>query len=111
MSKKKKSNISIKGILQGKFLVEKGSFRNWKFVIFMVALGFISIGSSHWADKRVLEIKQLQKEVADLKSEYADIHKSLMNTQMESTIIEKVAGEGIVKATKQPYKLTSYDKQ
>lgn len=104
--KNNKSKISIKDILKGKFLVEEGSFGNWRFVFFLAVLAFISISSSHWADKKVVKIRKLQREVADLKSEYSDIHKSLMQSQMESYVAEKVLKDSIVKSTVQPYKLT-----
>lgn len=104
--KNNKSKISIKDILKGKFLVEEGSFGNWRFVFFLAVLAFISISSSHWADKKVVKIRKLQREVADLKSEYSDIHKSLMQNQMESYVAEKVYKDSIVKSTVQPYKLT-----
>ena len=104
--KKNKSNISIKDILKGKFLVEEGSFGNWRFVFFLAVLAFISISSSHWADKKVVKIRTLQREVSDLKSEYSDLHKSVMQSKMESFVAEKVLKDSIKKATVQPFKLT-----
>ncbi|MDO5656260.1 MAG: FtsL-like putative cell division protein [Flavobacteriaceae bacterium] len=107
--KKNKSNISIKDILKGKFLVEEGSFNNWRFVFFLAVLAFISISSSHWADKKVIEIRKLQREVSDLKSEYSDIHKDLMQSQMESFVAEKVAIDSIKKSNIQPILIQSHD--
>lgn len=104
--KKNKSSISIKDILKGKFLVEEGSFGNWRFVFFLAALAFISISSSHWADKKVVKIRKLQREVSDLKSEYSDLHKSVMQSKMESFVAEKVLKDSIKKSTVQPFKLT-----
>lgn len=104
--KKNKSNISIKDILKGKFLVEEGSFGNWRFVFFLAVLAFISISSSHWADKKVVKIRTLQREVSDLKSEYSDLHKSVMQSKMESFVAEKVLKDSIKKSTVQPFKLT-----
>ncbi|MGI9526262.1 MAG: FtsL-like putative cell division protein [Weeksellaceae bacterium] len=107
MAKKKtnKSNISIKDILRGKFLVEEGSFNNWRFVFFLAVLAFLSISSSHWADKKIVTLRKLQSNVSDLKSEYADIHRELMQSQMESAVAEIVASDSIKKATVQPYML------
>lgn len=107
MTKRKtKSKVSIKDILKGKFLVEEDSFRHWRFLFFLAVLAFLSISSSHWADKKVVRIRKLQKEVSELKSEYADIHKDLMQSQMESHVAEEVKAKEIYKATVQPYKLT-----
>ncbi|MXV38839.1 hypothetical protein GO491_09180 [Flavobacteriaceae bacterium Ap0902] len=108
MAKKRKinkSNISIKDILKGKFLVEEGSFGNWRFVFFLAILAFLSISSSHWADKKVVKLRKLQRNVADLKSEYSDIHRELMQSQMESAVAEIVSKDSIRKSTVQPYML------
>lgn len=104
--KKTKSSISIKDILKGKFLVEEGSFNNWRFVFFLTALAFISISSSHWADKKVVEIRKLQRTVANLKSEHSDLHKTVMQSKMESFVADQVLKDSIKKSTVQPYKLT-----
>lgn len=106
MAKKvNKSNISIKDILKGKFLVEEGSFNNWRFVFFLALLAFLSISSSHGADNKVVKLRKLQKKVSNLKSEYADIHKELMQSQMESYVSEIVINDSIKKSTVQPYKI------
>lgn len=107
MAKKKinKSNISIKDILRGKFLVEEGSFNNWRFVFFLAVLAFLSISSSHWADKKIVTLRHLQSKVSNLKSEYSDIHRELMQSQMESEVAVKVLKDSIKKSTVQPYKL------
>lgn len=108
MAKKKKSNISIKDILKGKFLVEDGSFTHWRFLFFLVGLAFISISSSHWADRKVIEIKKLQIKVSELKSEYSDNHKILKQYQMESHVKSEVAKDNIIVPDKQPYKIVYY---
>ncbi|MBV7441534.1 S-adenosyl-methyltransferase [Weeksellaceae bacterium TAE3-ERU29] len=105
MAKKKQSNISIKDILKGRFLVDDSSLRHWKFVVFLAVLAFISILSSHWADKKVVEVKRLQNQVSNLKSEYAFIHKKLMQNQMRSHVAEVVAKDSIMNASVQPYKI------
>lgn len=104
--KKNKSSISIKDILKGKFLVEEGSFRNWRFVFFLAVLAFFSISSSHWADKKVVEIRKIQRDVSDMKSEHSDLHKSVMQSKMESHVAERVFNDSIKKSKVQPYKLT-----
>lgn len=104
----KKANISIKDILKGKFLVEEGSLKNWRFVLFLAFLALFSIMSSHWVDKKVVTIRSLQKNVSELKSEYADIHKDLMQSQIESQIGKAVFKDSIKKSTVQPFKIIKY---
>lgn len=105
MAKRRKSKISIKDILKGKFLVDNSSLHHWRFVIFLAVLAFVSILSSHRADKKVVEIKRLQNQVSNLKSEYAFIHEKLMQSQMRSHVAEVVAKDSIATANVQPYKI------
>lgn len=41
-----------------------------------------------------------------MKSEYSDLHKSVMHSKMESHVAEKVLKDSIKKSKVQPYKLT-----
>ncbi len=104
-TKHKKKKLSIKDILKGKFLVDESSFSNWRFVLFLAALALISISSSHWADKKVIHIRELQRNVAELKSQYAHLHKDVMSGQMESKITELAIKDSLKKAEQPPFKL------
>lgn len=101
MSKKK--NISITDILKGKFLVDGDSLSHWKFIAFLALLALISIVSSHQADRKVKEISKLQNKVSNIKSEYAFVHKKLMQDQMRSHVAEMVIKDSIKSSDNQPY--------
>lgn len=100
-----KNKISIKDILKGKFLVDDDSLQNWRFVLFLVFLAFISISSSHWVDRKVVKINQLDEEVSSLKSQYTDAHRTLMSLQLEPEIIRQSERLGIKLTEDQPYVL------
>ncbi|MRI63262.1 hypothetical protein EDM00_04535 [Ornithobacterium rhinotracheale] len=102
---KTEKKITIQDILKGKFLVEEGSFQHWKFMAFLAGLALISIISSHYADKKVVKIKALQTNVSNLKSEYAFVHKQLMQHQMRSHVAEIVIKDSIKNSTVQPYRM------
>lgn len=106
MAKNTKSNISFKDILRGKFLVDDGSAKHWKFGIFLIFLAFLSISSSHWVEKKVVEINRLSEEVANLKSQYTDVHRELMKMQLEPEIKKQTELVGIKLTEVQPYVLT-----
>ncbi|MFA7686753.1 MAG: FtsL-like putative cell division protein [Moheibacter sp.] len=108
-----KKKISVKDILKGKFLVDDGSMQSWRFVLFLVFLAFISISSSHWVDKKVVEINKLDEEVSSLKSQYTDAHRLLMSLQLEPAIIAQSELLGIKLTEDQPYVLIKkvYDSQ
>ena len=60
-------------LLKGKFLISDDAFKNWRFIFFLSALSLIVIASSHRADKKVYRIAQLNNEVKEIKSEFADV--------------------------------------
>lgn len=105
MAKNKKSNISFKDILKGKFLVDDGSARNWQFGIYLMFLAFVSISSSHWVEKKVVVINKLNEEVSNLKSQYTDAHRELMKMQLEPEIRKKSELIGIKLIEVQPFVL------
>lgn len=105
MAKNKKSNIKLVDILKGKFLVEDGSWENWRFVLYLVFLAFISISSSHWVEKKVVQINQLNADVDNLKAQYTDAHRLLMKMQLEPEIKEQSELVGIMLHEVQPYVL------
>ncbi len=90
-------------ILAGDFLTKSGSQGNWQFILFLVFLAFISISSSHWVDKKVVQINQLQERVEDLRSQYTDKHRNLMRMQLETEVISKTEMYGFKIPDKQPY--------
>lgn len=113
MAKNKKSNINIKDILKGKFLVDDGSVQHWRFVLYIFFLAFLSISSSHWVNKKVVKIKGLEQDVSNLKAQYTDAHRMLMKMQLEPQIMQKSESIGMKLTDEQPYVLIQkvYDKE
>jgi len=97
------SNIksSIYNLLRGEFLVSKNSFKNWRFILFVVALLLLMIASSHSSDKKVMEIAKLNNEIKELRAEFVDTRSISMKMRLESTVRNKVVDLGI-KPSEQP---------
>lgn len=57
-------------ILKGRFLISGDAPKNWMFLLFASFLAALMISSSHNADRKVLEIAELNEEVRKLKSEF-----------------------------------------
>jgi len=93
---------SIYNVLKGKFLVSEDSFKNWRFIIFIVILMLMMIGSAHSIDKKVMEIADLNKEIKELRAEFLDTRSISMKMRLESTIRKKVKEEGIVPSENPP---------
>ena len=86
---------SVYDLLKGKFLIEEDSFKNWRFIFFIVALVLLMIASGHNSDKKVMEIAKLNKEIKELRAEYVDTRSISMKLKFESTIRNKVANYGL----------------
>ena len=90
-----KISNSVYDLLKGKFLIQEDSFKNWRFIFFIVALVLLMIASGHSSDKKVMEIAQLNKEIKELRAEFVDTRSISMKMKLESTIRKKVVNYGL----------------
>jgi hypothetical protein len=86
---------SVYDLLKGKFLIQEDSFKNWRFILFMVTLMLLMIASGHNSDKKVMEIAKLNKEIKELRAEFVDTRSISMKMKLESTIRNKVVKIGL----------------
>lgn len=108
MSKFKKN---IYKVLKGNFLVSNDSFKNWRFILFIVGLMLLMIASSHSSDKKVMEIAQLNKKIKELRSEFVDTRSISMKLKLESTIRNKVLELELKPSQKPPQVIRVTSKQ
>ncbi|WP_114491279.1 FtsL-like putative cell division protein [Candidatus Ulvibacter alkanivorans] len=93
---------NIYNIIKGKFLVSDDALKNWRFIIFLSLLALVMIASSHTADRKVHRIAKLSNDVKELKSEYLDVRKRLMQSKMESKITAAMAKRGLAPSVTPP---------
>jgi len=91
--------------LRGSFLTDESAFKNWRIIIFVVALLLIIISSTHSADKKSIEISDLNKRARELRAEYVDTGTILMRMKMESSIREKAKARGLKPSEIPPKKI------
>lgn len=102
MTKVKKG---IYDVLRGSFLTDESAFKNWRIIIFVVALLLIMISSGHSAEKKVFKISELNKRKRELRAEYVDTGTILMRMKMESSIREKAKASGLQPSESPPKKI------
>ena len=102
MNKVKKN---VYGLLRGSFLTDASAFKNWRIIIFVVALLLFMISSAHNADGKVIKIAELNKKKRELRAEYVDTGTMLMRIKMESNIRQKVKLRGILPSKESPKKI------
>ena len=97
----------IFGILKARFLIneEANAAKNWRFIIFILFLAIIMIGSNNRFDQKVFKIVALTTEVKELRSEFVDRRSELMKLKMESTISVKMEQRGIFPSPVPPVKI------
>lgn len=108
MSKVKRS---IYDLLKGSFLTDESAFKNWRMIIFIVALLLIMISNAHRADKKVIEISELNKIKRELRAEYVDTQTTLMRMKMESNIRQKAEKLGLQPAQTPPKRIKVIGKE
>jgi hypothetical protein len=102
MSKVKKS---VYDFLRGSFLTDEFAFKNWKIILFIVALLLIMISSGHSAEKKVYKISELNKKKRELRAKSLDIETMLTRMEMESSIREALKSRGLKPSTTPPKKI------
>lgn len=94
--------LSIREILTGRFLAQREWVANWPFVLYLSLLALIMIASSHSAERKVHRISKLSEEVKEKSSRYIELHARLMNTSMESKVVQRAAQLGLEKPQTPP---------
>jgi hypothetical protein len=96
---------SVYNILKARFLVNEDANKNWRFIIYVVVLVIIMIGNTNSYEQKVFKIKDLEDEVKELRSEFADRRKELMDLKLESTVETKMIESGVKPSEKPPVKI------
>lgn len=74
-------------------------------ILFVLALGLIYIGNTHYAEKTVRRINNMQAEVEDLRADYTTMKAELMFSSKQSEVAQKVKAFGLKESIIPPYKI------
>ncbi|WP_185872938.1 FtsL-like putative cell division protein [Blattabacterium cuenoti] len=103
--------MKIQDILKGKFLVEKQSYHNWNFIVFITFLSLISITSSHIMDQEIRKITKINEEIKELKSEYASIQSRYIKIKLLSVLKTLLQSTGLKNLEYPPYEVILKDEK
>jgi hypothetical protein len=95
----------VYSLLKAKYLVDEGSMRNWRFIVFMILIAIIMIANSHNYEQKLFRITELESEVKELRSEFVDRRSELMELKMESTVSRKMEAKEILPSSVPPKKI------
>jgi hypothetical protein len=74
-------------------------------IFFVMALGLLYISNTHYAEKTVRKISNIQAEVEDLRADYTTLKSDLMFASKQSEVARKVKPLGLKESLKPPYKV------
>ena len=74
-------------------------------ILFVMALGLLYISNTHYSEKTVRKISNIQAEVEDLRADYTTLKSDLMFASKQSEVARKVKSLGLKESIKPPYKV------
>lgn len=74
-------------------------------IFFVMILGLVYIGNTHYAEKTVRKINIIQVEVEDLRADYTTLKSDLMFSSKQSEVARKVKAFGLKESLTPPYKI------
>jgi hypothetical protein len=92
-------------LLKARFLIDDDAMKNWRFIVFLIALAIIMIANTQHYEQKVFKIAALTNQVKELRSEFVDRRSQLMKLRMESTISQKMVERQIFPSTVPPVKI------
>jgi hypothetical protein len=76
--------------------------KNLSFIVFMAFLCVLYITNVHLAERKMIRIEKMEKEVETLRYKYMDVKQSLLYTSAPSIIEKRVQDKGLKQTTKAP---------
>lgn len=74
-------------------------------IFYVLVLGLIYIGNTHYAEQTVRKINMMQVEVEDLRADYTTLKSDLMFSSKQSEVARKVKALGLKESLIPPYKV------
>jgi hypothetical protein len=74
-------------------------------ILFVMILGLLYIGNTHYTEKTVRKIKSMQAEVEDLRADYTTLKADVMFSSKQSEVARKVSTYGLKESLTPPYKV------
>jgi hypothetical protein len=76
--------------------------KNISLIVFITFLGLLYIANVHVAERKMLRIEKLKKEVNTVKYKYMSVKQKILYTSAPSVIEKKVNEKGLKQSTKAP---------
>ena len=75
------------------------------YILYFTIIGLFYIGNSHYAERMVRRMDQLEREVEDLRANYTTLKASYMYESKQSQVAKRVKALGLEESATPPYKI------
>ncbi len=75
------------------------------YILYFTIIGMFYIGNSHYADRMILRMDQLEREVEDMRANYTTLKASYMYESKQSQVAKRARALGLEESPTPPYKL------
>ena len=103
--KKNKIGKAAHSLIDGSFLKNEKVVRLLPFALYIMLLTIIYIANSYWAEKSVMEIDRLKKELEELRFQEIITKSDLMHLSKQSEVAKTLESQGIRESTVPPHKI------
>jgi len=106
--KKKKGNPVLKGVqsvLDGTILTRDRVVQSLPFLFYITFITILYIANSYYAEKKIIEIEKMKKDLKELRSEYISTKSKLMFSSRQTEVMKKIGLYGVKESLKPPRKI------
>jgi hypothetical protein len=82
--------FSIRDLLDGNVLTRKAVIKQSRFILLLVLIAFISIANRNHAEKKVIQLNQLQSDVKEMRAKSITISSDLVRISRQSEVARLV---------------------
>jgi hypothetical protein len=86
----KEKSFSLRELLDGNVLTRKAVLKQGRFILLLVLIAFISIANRNHAEKTVIQLNRLQRDVKELRSRSISTSSELVRVSRQSEVIQLV---------------------
>jgi hypothetical protein len=86
----KEKSLSLRDLIDGNILTRKAVLKQSRFILLLVLIAFISIANRNHAEKKVIELNRLQRDVKELRARWISTSSELVKVSRQSEVRQLV---------------------
>lgn len=95
----------IRSVFDGTILAKDSVIKGLPFIFYIAFLAVMYIGNSFYAEKKIMQIEKMKKEIKELRSESISVKSNLMFISKQSEVIKRLGNSGVKESLNPPYKI------